>query len=627
MKTTSYLLRAGLVLSLFHSAWAQPIITKQPQNQTAIAGTTVTFTVGVTGAEPLSYQWRSHVNATSFTNIPFGTEATLVLTNVQPTSRRFGVVVTDAGGLSATSSSLVTLTVLGITTQPADQIVDVGATATFTVSATSAASLGYQWRLNGANLAGKTSASLVLANAQLTNAGNYSVVVTYAIGSVTSRVALLTLSTVHRIEGIAANPGHTISLSLEGVGPRPFTNLYDIYPLDASTNLVDWSPLAMLQRTNASLDALSYLDPDATNFDKRFYRTPTNFLITAFPKPTGPYPVGTVSRLMTDPSRSNRYNIPTNSSFMVTFWYPVEARAAVLPEAYGEKEVIPISPDMVAQLVSHALPGLPLATNQTSYPVVIYSHSLTTGLFRRQNSDKSEELASHGYIVVAVDHMNAATSVFPNGQVVHGTVPADRCDRAAFQTLLDNAIKDIQFVLDELNTNDTLLAGRMDLERLGALGYSWGCVPVAEFGRIDPRCKAVILYDGGRLLQVPLDLNQFGLQKPFLSMNSTTGWTDLCPNDGPWLSASQTLFTNATHDAFWCQIQGSLHNSFDELVGLIYGPTLTFQDGPTPASRGISQTIGACTLSFFDKYLKNQDDHLLDNPAAVYLNIINFRSK
>ena len=32
-------------------------------------------------------------------------------------------------------------------------------------------------------------------------------------------------------------------------------------------------------------------------------------------------------------------------------------------------------------------------------------------------------------------------------------------------------------------------------------------------------------------------------------------------------------------------------------------------------------------LSFFDKYLKGEDDHLLDHPAAVYTNIINFQSK
>ena len=94
------------------SLLAQPAITNQPVSQTNIAGATVTFSVGATGTPPLSYQWRSHANANTFTNIPWGTEATLVLTNVQPTPRRFAVVVTDVGGLSATSSPLVTLTVV-----------------------------------------------------------------------------------------------------------------------------------------------------------------------------------------------------------------------------------------------------------------------------------------------------------------------------------------------------------------------------------------------------------------------------------------------------------------------------------------------------------------------------------
>ena len=225
MKMKSHLLWAGLVLGLIRSAWAQPIITTQPQNQTLISGATARFTVCATGAEPLTYQWRSHLNSSSFTNIPFGTEATLVLTNVQPTSRRFAVAVTDAGGLSATSSPLVTLTALvspSITSQPADQIGEVGTTATLTVTAVGMAPRAYQWRFNDANLAGKTSADLVLLSVQLTNAGNYSVVVTNAVGSVTSRVAVLNFTTVHRFAGIRANPDHTISLSLTGVVPRVF---------------------------------------------------------------------------------------------------------------------------------------------------------------------------------------------------------------------------------------------------------------------------------------------------------------------------------------------------------------------------------------------------------------------
>ena len=62
----------------------------------------------------------------------------------------------------------------------------------------------------------------------------------------------------------------------------------------------------MLQRTNASPDAFSYRDSETTNLDRRFYRTPDKSFITPFPKPSGPYPVGTVSRLMTDFRASER---------------------------------------------------------------------------------------------------------------------------------------------------------------------------------------------------------------------------------------------------------------------------------------------------------------------------------
>ncbi len=515
-----------------------------------------------------------------------------------------------------------------ITVQPTVQITTPGATVTFSVTATGTVPLAYQWRFNDTDLPDKTNRTLVLANAQASHAGNYSVRVANASGSVTSRVAGLMFTTVHRIAGISANPNLSISLNLEGVVPRSFAHYYDIYPLEVSTDLVDWTPLVTLQRTNDSTEVLIFRDDDATKFGQRFYRTSTNHLLTPFPKPSGPYPVGTVSRLLTDPSRSNRYNIRTNSSFMVTIWYPAEGRARVLPAAYAEKEVIPISPNLVAQFVSHALPGAALASIKTSYPVVLYSHGLRNGLYRRQNSDKSEELASHGYVVVAVDHINAAVSVFPNGQVVHGTAPSSNCDQASLQILLDNAIKDFQFVLDELSTHDTLLAGRMDLERLGAFGFSWGCAPVAEFCRITPGCKGVVLLDGGYLLEAPPELERLGLQKPFLSINVTTGFPDdPCRAVSDWLSSSQAFFDRATHDAFWYQLEDSAHGTFDEAIGLIYGPTLSFEDGPTPASRAADMALRACTLSFFNKYLKGEDDHLLDDPAALYPNIINFQKK
>src|SRR5439155_15403374 len=120
------------------------------------------------------------------------------------------------------------------------------------------------------------------------------------------------------------------------------------------------------------------VDLAATNHANPFYRTSTNQLITPIPRPSGPYAVGTVSRLFTDPSRTNRYNIPTNSCFMVQFWYPAEPRAGVLPAPYLDPRIAVAwygSYDSGANLslfksgVSHALPLVPIATNQAPFPV------------------------------------------------------------------------------------------------------------------------------------------------------------------------------------------------------------------------------------------------------------------
>ena len=97
------------------------------------------------------------------------------------------------------------------------------------------------------------------------------------------------------------------------------------------------------------------------------------------------------------------------------------------------------------------------------------------------------------------------------------------------------------------------------------------------------------------------------------------------PGSAEWLATSLGLFTKAINNAYWFQIQDAGHQSFQDRGTLISDPSLTVD--PTPTSRGQNQTIKACTLSFFDKYLKNQDDHLLDNPAAVHTNIINFQRK
>jgi hypothetical protein len=86
-----------------------------------------------------------------------------------------------------------------ITKQPTNQTASLFADATFDVTATGDAPLSYQWRFNDSDLAGMTTTTLTVTNVQLTNAGDYNVVVTNLSGSITSQVATLTITPFNSI--------------------------------------------------------------------------------------------------------------------------------------------------------------------------------------------------------------------------------------------------------------------------------------------------------------------------------------------------------------------------------------------------------------------------------------------
>jgi autotransporter-associated beta strand protein/YVTN family beta-propeller protein len=81
-----------------------------------------------------------------------------------------------------------------ITSQPQNVTVSPGSPATFTVGAAGPGALAYQWQKNAVNLAGATTNNFTIANAQTNDAGGYRAIVTNSFGSVTSTVAMLTVT-------------------------------------------------------------------------------------------------------------------------------------------------------------------------------------------------------------------------------------------------------------------------------------------------------------------------------------------------------------------------------------------------------------------------------------------------
>jgi hypothetical protein len=169
-----------------------PSISAQPQSRTNVAGSLAAFSVTVSGGLPLAYQWQGNG-----TNIPGATDSSLNISNVQPAdAQAYSVVVTNLAG--SVTSSVAVLTVWlppAITTQPQGRTNLAGTSVTFNTAANGTAPLSYQWQLNSVSLPGASSTSLTISNVQVSDAGNYSVVVTNIAGATTSSVAVLVLAT------------------------------------------------------------------------------------------------------------------------------------------------------------------------------------------------------------------------------------------------------------------------------------------------------------------------------------------------------------------------------------------------------------------------------------------------
>jgi pectate lyase/pectin methylesterase-like acyl-CoA thioesterase len=167
-----------------------PTITAQPASTTVVAGSQAQFMVTAAGSSPLGYQWRKDGSA-----IPGATSATYVIASATADDAgSYTVTVTNSAGVA--TSDPATLTVIippSIVTPPAPQIVNAGATATFSVVASGTEPLTYQWRKNGADIPSATSDTLTLNNVQAADAAGYAVVVSNAGGSVTSPAATLTV--------------------------------------------------------------------------------------------------------------------------------------------------------------------------------------------------------------------------------------------------------------------------------------------------------------------------------------------------------------------------------------------------------------------------------------------------
>ncbi len=114
-----------------------------------------------------------------------------------------------------------------ITQHPTPQSVLRGGTATFTVAATGAAPLTYQWFRNGVAISGATGSSLTVNGVQVADAGYYSVTVSNAQGSAQSYLSNRTMAVVRYHSVYLKTNGEMMSMGGNRYGELGWGNTSD----------------------------------------------------------------------------------------------------------------------------------------------------------------------------------------------------------------------------------------------------------------------------------------------------------------------------------------------------------------------------------------------------------------
>jgi len=396
------------------------------------------------------------------------------------------------------------------------------------------------------------------------------------------------------------------------------------------------------------------------------------FPIFEYPEPTGPHGVGTARLFFVDRARVDSF-APTPGSpreLLAAVWYP----ATVAPDARRDpfwpvgsqpSEAIGLPAFIFSHvpLVSaHSVAGAPMAASDARFPVIVFSHGFNSTPW--QNVPQMEELASHGFIVVSIGHTYDATVVtFPDGRSVRDnskTRPPhmSRADYQTYAAMLKRLeaetepaairakwrelqafaartgffvvpsipvwVADVRFVLDQLTLINagsdqgivgptSTLRDRMDLDRLGVFGMSFGGSTAGLVCRVDSRCKAGINFDGW----------QFGdpdsaLAVPFLYMTKGT-------------SNHFAVYHGSTADLYEVNVRRSEHGNFGDLS--LVAPLFTWIARPslpllgTIEAPAIERIMTTYSRAFFQQYLQGKPQAILANPSPTEMPDVVFTAR
>lgn len=392
------------------------------------------------------------------------------------------------------------------------------------------------------------------------------------------------------------------------------------------------------------------------------------------PAPTGPYGVGYSRAVLVDESRGEPSTEDTSDhrALAVQAWYPATVPAGaeplpLVPEPAQAAQMMAMnlglqldSFDYLNAIKGHSFAGAPVIADKR-FPVLVYSHAF--GLFSAENAQLMEHLASHGYIIFAIDHPYQAAWVNLGGGTSATFNPAAFRDpdmtpekgkaleealvgmhkAEDYESYLSLArefilgqqsyvkgislwIDDTDFVIDQLEAKAILafapLYGAMDMGKLGVFGMSYGGATAGMVCLHDSRCKAGINMVGVQFGEHDM---KFPIKVPFMMLNSDQNYYTGETGRGVPVNfeANDFVFHEAEGPVYSLTVGDAKHMNFCDLAHLVpAGKGEAFFDSVSPTAVG--GVVNTYVRAFFDRYLKGESAPVLDAETPIAAPVIEF---
>jgi len=307
-------------------------------------------------------------------------------------------------------------------------------------------------------------------------------------------------------------------------------------------------------------------------------RSAMPMLEATLPGPTGRAAVGTDVVEIVDHARHGR-------RLLLTRWYPAASGARGRPHAaYTSPLRTALFPSARVHARSNA------RARGGRLPVVLFSPG--GGTPRDIYQSLAEDLASHGYLVLAVDHTGETPVQFPDGHVEGRSVPA----KNPIATNAATRLADMRLILRRLNK---IAPGpRGDRRRIAAIGHSLGGSTAAALMRAEPTVRAGVDMDGS----IFGPASRLGVSRPFMVMFGGEGGLD---------PSIRGLLEHSRGPRLALRIAGLVHFSFSDLP--VSAPA-SIGAPKKPSVRDIA-VQRAYLRAFLDRFLLGRRSPLLEGPS------------